>query len=105
MADEGGGPLPSPVRSWRSRRGNGRVAQASTAVMVGVMSFAELKSELKKLSPDQLEEIEQTVRHLKANPETAGRSMAEFFGCGRGLMISHPGWDEDEPLEAVTLGF
>lgn len=65
------------------------------------MSLAELKSELQKLTPAELEEIGATVQGLLGPQGAVGQfaKPSDSFGCGRGLMILKPGWDEDEPLE------
>ena len=62
------------------------------------MSLAELKSELKKLTPAEIAEIEAALQQMKTGDDVGGRPLSEFFGCARGMMIFHPGWDEDEPL-------
>lgn len=63
------------------------------------MSVAEIKSELTKLSPAQLAEVEAALQQLKDTGSDTGRPLAESFGCARGTITFLPGWDEPEPPE------
>ena len=61
------------------------------------MSLSEIKSELKKLTPAELAEIESALRELRSIADPV--LIATFMGCGRGLMSLKPGWDDDEAPE------
>ena len=65
------------------------------------MSIAEIQSELKKLTPAELAQVETLVREIKATPTvtTQAGALAEYWDSLRGTVILKPGWDEDEPLE------
>ena len=84
---------------------------------IGFMSIAEIQSELKKLTPVELAQVEALVREIKAAPpvtaqadmhrslqttvqgkDTMHGTLAEYWESLRGTVILKPGWDEDEPL-------
>jgi hypothetical protein len=70
------------------------------------MSIAEIQSELKKLTPVELAQVEAVVREIKAIPPVTAQvgnaisgTLAEYWESLRGTVTLKPGWDEDEPLE------
>lgn len=63
------------------------------------MSLAEIKSELKKLTPAEIQELETMLHELKADAEHHVSPISEFVGCARGTVIFHEGWDQPEPPE------
>jgi hypothetical protein len=65
------------------------------------MSIGEIKSELKKLTPAELAQVEALVREIKAAPtvSTQAGTLAEYWDSLRGTVTLKPGWNADEPAE------
>ena len=66
------------------------------------MSVREIQSELKKLTPAELAEVEALVQELKSTSPVTNAipgTLAEYWDSLRNTVILKPGWDEDEPLE------
>lgn len=64
------------------------------------MSLTELKAEIEKLPPSDLEALRGTIeaelsKKRKAEPAT----FAEYAAALKGTITFHDGWDDDEPLE------
>ena len=65
------------------------------------MSVAEIKTELKKLTPAELAEVEAALQQAKATTvATETTDPAQFFGSLAGVMKFGPGWDEPAPAGA-----
>jgi hypothetical protein len=65
------------------------------------MSIAEIQSELKKLTPAELAQVETLVREIKTSPAVTKQAgtLAEYWDSLRGTVILKPGWEKGEPLE------
>lgn len=64
------------------------------------MSVAEIKSELKKLTPAELAEVEAALQQVKAAAVADdGKAAPEFLGSLAGVMKFGPGWDSPLPME------
>ncbi len=61
------------------------------------MSFAEIKSELKKLTRAEIEELESMLHELKADAGQDGLHLPEPMDCARGIVTFQPAWDDSEP--------
>lgn len=65
------------------------------------MSVAEIQTELKKLTPTELAQVEAFVKDIKgASVGNGARStVAEYWNLLQGTVILKPGWEQDEALE------
>lgn len=64
------------------------------------MSLAELKAELKNLTPAELTEMEQALQQIKSGQHlTTSSGSAKIFGSLEGVMKFNPGWDQPEPAD------
>ncbi|MBA3353505.1 MAG: hypothetical protein H0U23_14000 [Blastocatellia bacterium] len=64
------------------------------------MSLTELKAEIEKLPPSDLEALRSTIEaELSKKQKSEPATFAEYAAALKGTIIFHDGWDDDEPLE------
>ena len=62
------------------------------------MSVAEIQSELNKLTPAELAQVENYMRGMRT-PPLSPTSLADYWKSLSGTVILKPGWDQDESAE------
>ena len=80
--------------SWRSSD----IAAPRRFVYFPVVSVAEIKAEIQKLTPEEKKELHDALETAMTAPGKPA-TMSDYLGSLRDSVIFHPGWDEDEPLE------
>lgn len=63
------------------------------------MSLMQIEAEIAKLTPEEIQHLQQSLADELARKSAEPINMAENLGCTRGMMTLLPGWDQDEPLE------
>ncbi len=63
------------------------------------MSFAEIKAEIEKLTPEQKKELRDALEVEISGADKIFATTFEYLGSLRETVIFHPGWDENEPVE------